>query len=695
VKRLSLGLGVVMASLLAGGAARAGSFDAIGAYRFDPGATATIGFETAPDRYLPDDAGGKCMDPMFTVVDEQPDAIEGSSYVELRVNDGCAERFLFTLPAEQASYRATVWMRHGGVDASIIVQYVDGSGLDMTIARLSPTGRTTSDGWVELASNDFPVDGPKMARSYLKVVSFAAQDAVDIDGLEVTPSGVFLDQSDCEGIGDPVCGPERSCVYGRCALGRLLLPVLPADELRNDVVDVLESQLRVFFGGKFSRQHYLPAALAKMEKMRTAQTAWEFWSAWGAGIHALHDWHTNTSVGITTVGPRHRLNACFIEGDADLSHGVWPKDPQYADILVSHVGGADNAGLKPGDRLLAVDGQHPIAWARSLADVDWSYGVATDPSSFGDFAEGLGGPPWGHALLVRYAKSITVLRCDPNGTCAPTPEVIPIASLGNAGGGSDVACDNRPLYHLEGTDVPDPTNHYIFGHIFRGKIAGTSDEEAIFGMTWDTLYGGGNPNGGVNSAISNAITDWKASARGVILDHRAGNGGTLDAPTNLTRLVRPRSVAAVMRAPIALGAWDGPKDTTEGLAIFDAAKGGQLAYPVGADDWAQDLPVALIIHRDGSASDYLPYGMKGAPKTRIFGPHQTSGAFSTYIEFSYWPGVYYQFASGDTIGADGSAILGHGVQPDVTILPRQSDLIAGKDTLFEAALAWVRQELKP
>ena len=32
--------------------------------------------------------------------------------------------------------------------------------------------------------------------------------------------------------------------------------------------------------------------------------------------------------------------------------------------------------------------------------------------------------------------------------------------------------------------------------------------------------------------------------------------------------------------------------------------------------------------------------------------------------------------------------------PDEVILPRQSDLLAGKDTLHEAALAWVRAHLK-
>src|SRR5262249_36894243 len=102
-----------------------------------------------------------------------------------------------------------------------------------------------------------------------------------------------------------------------------------------------------------------------------------------------------------------------------------------------------------------------------------------------------------------------------------------------------------------------------------------------------------------------------------------------------------------------------------------------------------------ILHRDGSASDYMPFGMKGAPKVRIFAPHATAGAFSTYVELSSWGGLYYQIASGDTIAADGHALIGQGVTPDVVVLPTQSDLIAGKDTLFEAALAWVRQELGP
>lgn len=680
------------AALLAGPPARAGEFDPLGAYRLDPGAAAAVGFEAPPARYVPPDANANCVDPMFELV-SGPDALHGASYAALHVKNGCAERFEVTLPTAKASYRARVWMRHGGLEASIIALYADGSGLDTTAAQLTPTGRTTSDGWVELSSNDFPIDGPQATHVYLRVVGYAATDAVHVDGLEVVPSGQFIAQSDCTGIGDPACGAEGLCIYGRCVIGRLGVPILPADALRNDVVDVLSAQIRNFYGGRRSRQLYLPAALAQMDAMRKETTAWGFWSRWAAAIHALHDWHTNTYAGINGfVGPRHRLNACFIEGDADLSHGAFPKDPKLADILVSHVG-PDAAGLKAGDRLLAIDGQHPLAWAASLAGADWGYHVATDPGIHADLAEALGGPRWSSSLIVRYARTLTVLRCDPAG-CAAAPEVIPVASLGNGGGGSDVACDNRPFYHFESGN-PDPTKHYIFDDFYRGRIAGTAPDEAIHGMVWDTLWGQGNPSGPVNSAISAAITDWKASARGVILDHRAGNGGTIDAATGVTRLVRPPGIAAVMRQPIEIAAYGGPADAAEGLAIFNAKKGGALAFHVGDADHAPDLPVALILHRDGSASDYLPYGMKGAPKVKLFGPHATAGAFSTYIELTTWGGFAYQFASGDTIGADGSALIGHGVAPDVTLLPRQSDLLAGKDTLFEAALAWVRQELKP
>src|SRR5690606_1776777 len=139
---------------------------------------------------------------------------------------------------------------------------------------------------------------------------------------------------------------------------------------------------------------------------------------------------------------------------------------------------------------------------------------------------------------------------------------------GTGGAGSSVRCDNRPSYHFNSANNPPP-NHAVDYGFFSGRIADTTDEEDIFGVVWDTLYGGGDPNGYVNGNLKELMAFWKASARGVILDHRAGSGGTIDAPELLTDLVRPPGTAAVMLQPIVMAAFDGPLDEAEGKALFD------------------------------------------------------------------------------------------------------------------------------
>ncbi len=662
-------------------------FDETGALQ--PSAEATF-FESfgAPLHYVPASAEGACLVPHFEVIEDET-ALEGSTYARVKAPLDCGDRFLVEVPATQASYRATVWIRHGAPQARLNVSYPVESGLPLQGAQMAPTGRATSDGWVELASNDFPIDGTKMPTVYLRFQDHVSDQGVDVDALEIVPSGEFRPFTTCEGVRDPVCGPDALCVAGSCKLGALGVPPLPSDALRDPMVDALADQLKLFFGAKKTRAVDLPIALASIESMRDATTAYEFWGTWARAIRELHDWHTSASSTVEEVEPTGRLNACFIEGDADVSHDVWPGHPIYRDILVSH-SGPDGVGLHAGDRLVAVDGQHPIEWARGLVDVVWGYHIASDSDSFADLAEGLGGRS---GSILRYAKTITVVRCDAaSGTCADVVETLRVKDMVSDGAGSNVSCDNRPSYHLA-TGSPDPATHRIRGQIFTGPISNTAPEEKIYGMVWDTLYGGGDPNGTVNGTISSQIAFWKANARGVILDHRAGNGGTLDAPENLTKLVRPKEVLAVVPMPMEIAGDPGPSTVEEGLARFQAAK-NSVPYTVGDPFYDPALPVALITHRDGSASDYLPLGMKGAPKVRLFGPGPTAGAFSTFIQFSYWGDLELQFASGDTITKDGVAQLGTGVMPDVVVQQKQSDLLAGVDTIHEAALAWVRQELK-
>lgn len=687
MKRLCGAAAVFATSALATASARAGSFDAQGNYVVDPAAVAFLDFTSPVERYLPDNVEMQCKPPAYQLKDAD-DALEGKGLLRVAVPSGCVERILVDLPAEQGSYKATVWMRHGSVNAQMRVSYPDGSGLPPLEARMFPTGRSTSDGWVELASNELSVDGTADPLVYFRILDFADMDGVELDALELVPAGDFAMPPACAGHGDPICGPEGMCANQLCRYGRLGVPTLPEGELKGQIVDRLEEKLTTFYGGKLSRAEYLPLALQTLEGMRSATTAWQYWGAWALAIRQLHDWHTRASVPIDDGNLQHRLTACFIEGDADASHDVWPKDPAYADVLVSHVGG-DAMGLHAGDRLLAVDGMHPLAWARSLVDENLGYHIATDPAVFADYAEDLGGG--GGAIIPKFAHSFTVLRCDQaTGTCATVPETILVTDLPAQAQG--VSCDNRPFYHFDSGNPP--ANHQVFFDFYRGRIEGTTEAEAIFGMVWDTLYGGGDPNGWVNSNISNAITDWKATARGVILDHRAGNGGTLDAAENVTKLVRPPETVAIIRMPMEIAGYDGPATIGEGISTFLKFKASD-GFDVGAVDHDPLMPVALIIHRDGSASDYMPFGMKGAPKVRIFGPHQTVGAFSTFIDYTWWGGLGQTVASGDTLASTGMPLIGHGVEPDVVLLPKQSDLLAGKDTLHEAALAWVRQELKP
>src|SRR5262249_29596097 len=151
---------------------------------------------------------------------------------------------------------------------------------------------------------------------------------------------------------------------------------LPAAAVRQTVARYLIARVRYFFGGKLSRADYLPNALDAMNEMLDAKTAWQFWGAFARGVRRLHDWHTSFSSPLENQGSARGLGVCFIEGKADLSQNAWPSQAGRSDVLVSNVGPDGALGLVPGDRLVAVDGLHPIEWALSLMDVASGFHIA-------------------------------------------------------------------------------------------------------------------------------------------------------------------------------------------------------------------------------------------------------------------------------------------------------------------------------
>ena len=659
------------AAALAPSPASAASFAEDGTFVFDPQAVATFDFEG--DVQITGDAG--------PTVAKDDAALSGGSVLVLGVYGGID--LPVTLPAKPLTYRVSLWMRGGETVGDLEIQYGDRPD---EVAALYPTGRITSDGWVELANDGIRVDG---ARAKQTRIGLFSPGGAQVDAVEVVPDGtidLITPNATCSGVGDPSsCAPDQICMWSECRNESGWVPPIPAD--REDVTDYLEARMRLLFGPFAERTLDLPASLVAIEQMREAKDRWSFWSAFMLAIRRLHDGHTVTNgIADFVIQNPKPLAVCFIEGDGDLSQAAAPKDPGYLDVLVSHTGGDHNLGLHAGDRLVGIDGQHPIAWARSLVEVNWGQPGISNHTTYAELASGL------RRTIPRFAHDLEVIRCDPvAGTCGPIETILmddipadpPDAPV------DQVACDNRPLRHLPTSPpshAPDSDDS-----VYAGIVTASDDVEKIYGIEWESLYvTGGDP---LAKALGDAVASWKADARGVILDHRLGHGGTTLGAAILWNFPVKRHASNFYEDR--QHAEDEQPTLAEGQAIFQAAvSGGDVEY-AGVNSPVTDVPVALLLTEDVSASDWLPLGMKGTPNVRLFAPFQTNGAFSTRYSFGYWLSLSYVIAVGDTYVPDGSTHNGTGIEPDQVVLPKQSDLMVGKDTLFEAAIAWVRQGLKP
>jgi Peptidase family S41 len=663
---------VALAALVVCGArpAAAAGFDAAGELSYDPSAVYTTGFETPADAGDPD--AGDAID-----IEEDDTALEGTHV--LRLGQYQSVGWDMPLVAESRSFRGSVWAR-GEVVATLEV-VVAGRSEDFGV--FYPTGRMTSDGWIELALHDMTIDAARAERIELGVF---APSGADVDALEIVPDGDPVLGASCSGADDKAaCADGQLCNWGRCRNYASRVPALPPAQWRGDLVDYLDQRFQLLFGPFLNRAQDLPAARVEIDAMRSAGDAWSFWRHFGVAVNRLHDWHTRGSdlSGYIMENP-HPIAVCLIEGTADLSQSAAPSKPDTLDVMVSHVGTLNTFGLKPGDRLVSVDKKHPVEWARSLIGVDYGYDTASNHTTNAESVARLNG------LIAKYAEQIEVVRCDAAaGSCASTTETLHIADLpeGPPGESANIGCDNRPILHVP---VDSNTIHPL-GGVYSGIVNESDDVERIYGLQWSSLYVTGT--GGVGQQLTDAVNTWRANARGVILDHRTGYGGTTLGSAIIWDFVRPTTPLDYFQ--FRQRADETAPTDSEGKALFDelAAKG--QVESAGSFDPALDVPVALLTHLDGSASDWLPLGLKGSPKAKVFAPYQTAGAFSTLFGFGYWLGVGYSIAVGDTLFSDGTMLNGHGVEPDVVVLPLESDLVAGKDTVYDTALAWVRQELKP
>lgn len=639
------------------GTARAGELDPSGALTFDRGAVVRESFDV-----LPQGVTG------LTVGDRSP--LEGTNYVVVASRQNVA-RLPLALPKGSGSYVARAWARKNRLVGTVQVIRKDGAGGTgpTEAAQFYPTGRVTSDGWYEIATARFSVD----AGSTATLVMFGS--GVDVDALEVIADGDYRALATCSVKGDTACNASEYCSAGYCRNGDAQVPPLPTGTLRDNTIRMLSERLQLFFGGTHTRRDTLPKALTRLASLSTARTGFEFWNGVATAIHELRDWHTKISGPVGTEG-RGALPICVVEGDADLSHGVAPATPGLADVLISHVGPALNSGLKAGDRIVAVNGVHPIVFAESLEDIDWAAWRASDPDTHAEALERL------RYMIRRWGKTLSIVRCDAGTSTCGAVEVINVTDLPKDEPELYPECDHRPSYPIAG---PDAATHQVDG-VFVGPLLGAAADEGLYGMVWNSVYLAGSSD----NPYAMPYETLRSNARGVLLDHRTGNGGTEPAAEFLTSLFRPKSTIGVATGfHLSIGFLD-ELPVSKGLSLFEQRKTTQDGYAIGGDMGRSDIKAALLLARDGSASDWFPEGMKGVANIRSFG-RRTAGAFSSFIQFDYYGGLNFQIASGDYIRSDGTTHLGESVLPDEDLLPKQSDLIVGRDTAVVRALQWLRE----
>jgi hypothetical protein len=197
----------------------------------------------------------------------------------------------------------------------------------------------------------------------------------------------------------------------------------------------------------------------------------------------------------------------------------------------------------------------------------------------------------------------------------------------------------------------------------------------------------------------------------VMVDARLGHGGKFALGKWLFHLLRgtgqPYGAFAMPR-----GAYDDPDPPWLFGSSWDACgtgesdlgacawTGGQTTFTTEASPAGEGIKIAWIDGNDVSMNDIVPRLLSGRASFRIFGPHPSHGA---YGEVSALPPVLPAWSRGTVqvldmrfgpTPADARAApweSGKGVPPDTVVVQKVSDMLADRDTVLEAAKAWVSQ----
>lgn len=162
---------------------------------------------------------------------------------------------------------------------------------------------------------------------------------------------------------------------------------------------------------------------------------------------------------------------------------------------------------------------------------------------------------------------------------------------------------------------------------------------------------------------------------GIVIDLRGNPGGVLTMIMGLS--------GHFVDAPLTLGTMT-TRDSSLKL-VANPRRVGAKGQPVTPFEG----PVAILVDEGSySASEIFSGGMQSIGRAKVFGARTSGGALPAVLE-RLPSGDVLQYAIGDFVTATGQRIEGHGVAPDVVVAPTRADLLAGRDTVLEAALDWL------
>jgi len=570
------------------------------------------------------------------------------------------------------------------------------------------TGRETSDGWAEFTTGtidaaiwDVPLNGVLIAASpwQPQPAGFA------IDSLEVVPvAGNGVEPRACTQANvESVCGAEGDCQYGHCMPGYASWGPLPPRAHREELVNRWIHLATRVQGDRNAKERAADLIREGPPLAWYSTASRPFFAGIKRLVNNLRDQHTHFGgpsaalfSPIAYGGGSATTGACFGPGRHDLLAESGKKGALGYIVYRANKTPPNGFILERGDALTAIEGEPPLEWMnkvwRGLAG-----SLPNDPGAdLGWSAQGLS---W---LIEKRASTIEITRCLSDTRCDGTYKQVMILPVGEPlfqkirGTGSIGPlpgyfwCDIHFQYPLDKFAENVPGENEVSGQVVRGDV---------LAIHFNGTYGAKKWSPSMEALFTTPPTK-------VLFDTRQGNGGYGFNAETVVDLLRPRA-QPVADVSLPIGAWDGAKASdllkVAQPCIDSAGSAYACAFADAYTNKNESAPgatarVAFLNTADVSANDYLARLVKGRNNLKIFAPGSTSGAFGSVSSLPSflvgWGGGSVQMQ--DALFASSFSGLssvpwesGRGVPPDVVTAQTMSDAIRDRDTMIEAAHAWL------